>query len=91
MLLNLDFENNTILSCFFFFFLIIDLYFLIPVVIIHIFNPIAELIIPIVIPTKEAKAETETHPLTAETKISKCSYNSKLYKPFLCFLLISSF
>ena len=27
---NLDFANNTILSCFFFFFLIIDLYFLIP-------------------------------------------------------------
>ena len=38
MVLNLSFANNTILSCFFLFFLIIDLYFLIPVVITQIFN-----------------------------------------------------
>ena len=57
MLFNLDFANNTILSCFFFFFLIIDLYFLIPAVIAQIFNPIAELVIPIVIPAKEAKTD----------------------------------
>ena len=63
MLFNLDFANNTILSCFFFFFLIIDLYFLIPAVITQIFNPIVELAIPIGIPTKEAKAEMETHPV----------------------------
>ena len=56
MLFNLDFANNTILSCFFFFFLIIDLYFLTPAVIAQIFNPIAGLVIPIEIPTKEAKA-----------------------------------
>ena len=62
MLFNLDFANNTILSCVFFFFLIIDLYFLIHAVITQIFNPIAELVIPIGISTKEAKAETETHP-----------------------------
>ena len=73
MLFNLDFANNTILSCFLFFFLIIDLYFLIPVVIAQIFNFIAELVIPIGIPTKEAKAEMETHSLTVEIKISKCS------------------
>ena len=73
MLFNLDFANNTILSCFLFFFLIIDLYFLIPVVIAQIFNFIAELVIPIGIPTKEAKAEMETHPVTVEIKISKCS------------------
>ena len=60
MLFNLDFANNTILSCVFF--LIIDLYFLIHAVITQIFNPIAELVIPIGISTKEAKAETETHP-----------------------------
>ena len=54
MLFNLDFDNNTSLSCFFF--LIIDLYFLTPAVIAQIFNPIAGLVIPIEIPTKEAKA-----------------------------------
>ena len=32
-----------------------------------------ELAIPIRIPTKEVKAEMETHPVTAETKISKYS------------------
>ena len=42
--------------------LIVDLYFLIPAVIIQIFNTIAEVIIPIGIPIKEAKAEMETHP-----------------------------
>ena len=47
--------------------------FLIPPVITHIFNPNAELVIPTIIPTKEAKAEVKTHPGTAETKISKCS------------------
>ena len=40
-----------------FFFLIIDLYFLIPGAVAQIFNPIAELAIPIGIPTKEAKAD----------------------------------
>ena len=34
--------------------------FLIPAVIAQIFNPIAELVIPIGIPTKEAKEEMET-------------------------------
>ena len=32
-------------------------YFLIPAVIVQIFNSIAELVIPIAIPTKEAKSE----------------------------------
>ena len=58
MLFNIDFVNNTTLSCFFFFFLIIDLFFLISAVIAQIFNTIAELVIPIGIPTKEDKAET---------------------------------
>ena len=66
MLFNLDFANNTILSCFFLFFLIIDSYFLIPAVITHIFNPTAELVILIGIPTKNAKVEMETHPITVE-------------------------
>ena len=56
---------------FFFLFLIINLYFLIPAVVTQIFNPIAELIIPIGIPIKEAKAEMETHPVIVEAKIRK--------------------
>ena len=55
------------------FFVTIDLYFIIPAVITQIFNPIAELIIPIGIPTKESKAEMEMHPVTVQIKISKCS------------------
>ena len=70
MLFNLDFANNTILSCFFLFFLITDLYFLIPTVITQIFNPIVKLAIPIGIPAKEAKSEMETHPVIVEIKIS---------------------
>ena len=72
MLFNLDFGNNAILSCFIFF-LTIDLYFLIPAVITQIFNPIAELVIPIGILTKEAKAEIETHAVIVEVTISKWS------------------
>ena len=56
-----------------FLFITIDLYFIIPAVITQIFNPIAELIIPIGIPTKESKAEMEMHPVTVQIKISKCS------------------
>ena len=53
MLFKLIFTNNTICSCFFFFLLIIDIHFLIPAVIAQIFNPIANLLIPTEIPTKE--------------------------------------
>ena len=73
MLFDLDFAHNTILSCFFFFFLIIDSYFLIPAAISQIFNPIAELVFPIGIPSKEAKAEIEIHPVIVEAKIRRCS------------------
>ena len=62
MLCNLDFDSNTMLLCFFLFLLIIDLYFLIPAAIVQIFNPIAELVIHIGIPSKEAKSEIEIHP-----------------------------
>ena len=64
--------KNKILSCLFLIFLIIDLYLLIPAVIAQIFDPIAELVIPIEIWTKETKAEIETHPVIAGTKIRKC-------------------
>ena len=57
MLFNLEFANNTILSCFFFFFLITDLYIVISEAVAQIFNPIAELVIPIRIPIKEPKPE----------------------------------
>ena len=67
---------------FLFFFLIIDLYFLIPAVISLTFNPIAELVILIGIPTKESKAEMETHPVIVEITISKWSMQLKIYKCF---------
>ena len=66
MLFSSVIASNTILLCFFLF-LIID--FLIPAVIAQLFNPIAELTMPIGIPTKEASV----YPVTGETKISKCS------------------
>ena len=56
-LFNLDFANDNILS--YFFFLIIDLYLSIPAIIANIFDSITELVIPLGIPTKEAKAEME--------------------------------
>ena len=70
---NLSFPNNTIFSCFFFFFFIIDLYFLIPAVLAQIYIPTAELSISTGIATNEANTEIEAQPVTAETKISKCS------------------
>ena len=54
------------------FFMIIDLYSFIPAVIAKIFNPTAELVIPIGIPTNEANPEIEMQLLTTETKIKKC-------------------
>ena len=53
----------------FFLFLNYWVVLLIPAVITQIFNPIAEPVVPIGIPIKEAKAETETQ--TAEIDISK--------------------
>ena len=55
-----------------FFFLIIDVYFLIPAVIAQIFNPIAEFVIPVQVPIKEAKAEIQIHPVIVEAKVRKC-------------------
>ena len=71
MLFNLDLSSTTILSSLFYFFLIIEFYFLIPAVIAQIFNPFAELVSLLEIPTKEAEAET--HSVIAEAKIRKCS------------------
>ena len=49
------------------------LHFLIPAVITQIFNPVAELVTPIGIATKEAKAEMETHPVIVEITSGKRS------------------
>ena len=57
----------------FLFFLFMGLHFLIPAVITQIFNPVAELVTPIGIPTKEAKAEMETHPVIVEITSGKRS------------------
>ena len=73
MLSNLDFANSTVLSCFSFFFSIIDLCFLIPAVIAQTLNPSPELVVPIRITIKEAKAEMETHQVIVESKIRNCS------------------
>ena len=73
MVFNAVFTSNIILSYLFFIFLIINLYFLIPAVIAQSFVAAAELVILVGISTKEAKAEMETHPVTAEAKIGKCS------------------
>ena len=66
MIFNLILANNNMLLCFFFFLLIIDLYFLVPAIITQFFNPITELVSPIGISTKEAKAEMETLSIAAE-------------------------
>ena len=39
----------------------------------QIFNTIAELVIPVGIPTKKAKAEIEKHTVIVEITISECS------------------
>ena len=70
MLFNFDFASNTVLSCFFF--KINHLYFLVSADIAQIFNPFAEIVIPIGITTKEAKAEMKTHPVTGKITTSKC-------------------
>ena len=72
ILFNLNFAKNTIF-CDFSLFLIIYLYFLLPAFIAHIFNPTAELVIPIGMPSKEAKAEIQIHSIIVENKIRKCS------------------
>ena len=47
----------------------IDLLFLISAAIAQIFNSMAELVIPIEIPSQELKTEIEIHLVTAEAKI----------------------
>ena len=82
---------NTILSCFFLFFFIIDLNFLIPAVIVQIFIPTAELVIPTGTETNKANTEIETQPVIVETKISKCFYTSHSLNHNVLLLLKDNF
>ena len=93
MLFNLHFVNNTILiMLLFLLFLVTDIFLFNPVIIAQMFNPMAELVIPIRIPTKEEeKEEMEIHPLIVEDKIRKYSVEFRVVQKFLCFLLINSF
>ena len=74
MLFNLDCVNNTMyFFTYFFFFLIIDLYFLIHAAIIQILNLVPELVIPVIMPSDEEKAEIKIHPpVVADAEIRKC-------------------
>ena len=81
MLFSLELANNTILSSFFFFFLIIYLYFLIPLAIAQIFNPIAQLVISIGIPIKKANRKLKY----IQQLLERVQYNLELYKPFCSF------
>ena len=85
MIFNIDFANNTILSCFLLFFWIIELYFLIAWVISQIFNPIAELVTAIEIPNKEAKTEMETHSVILESTIRMWSIYQNSTNFFMVF------
>ena len=71
----------------FLFLLIIDLYFLTPAIIAQIFSPIAELAVPIGIPSKEPNAKIEI----TEAKIRKFSIQFRVRQTFICLLLINSF
>ena len=51
----------------------------------QIFNPTAELVIPIGTRNNEANAEIETQPVTVETKISKFSTKFKYLHVFFIF------
>ena len=53
--------------------MIIDLYFLIPAVVVQISNHTVEQAMPTGTQTNEANAKVETQPGTVETKISKFS------------------
>ena len=77
LVFNLGFANNIFYNVFLFF-LIVNLYFLIPVVIAPISYPTVRLVIPVGTPTKQAKSEIGKHPVTTEVKTGKCSikYNA---------------
>ena len=91
LVLNLVLANNIILQCFFFIFLIIDFYFLIFTIIMEILIFVAELVIPTGIPSKKARGEIETHPVTVEARIMNSQCNLKCCKPFCASYLLIHF
>ena len=70
--------------------LVINLCFLIPEFIAHIFHSTSELgmLLEMLLATKEEKAETEAHPVTTEAKISTFLIKLKAVKICLYFLLL---
>ena len=68
--------------------LIIDLYFLLPKIIAKHFNPTKELIMPIGIPTKEAKIENKTHPVIEEANVSRFNITKRLCERFCIFQFV---
>ena len=64
---------------------------LIPEAIAQIFNPVAELVIAIVIPRKEANAEIEIHPVIAEAKNKNVFSIIYLSTHFISFLQGNNF
>ena len=56
-------------------------------VIAQIFNPIAEILIPIAIQSKESNAEIETHPLIAKAKMKKVFHVIYNYRNFFVVII----
>ena len=73
------------------FFLIIDVWFLTPAAIAQNFNPIAENLILIGIPSKNVQVEIEIHPVIAEAQIRMSSILFRNEQTFMCFLHINSY
>ena len=67
----------------------INLCFLIRAVIAKIFNSTAELAIPTEIPTNEANAEIETHPLKQKRNQGNAQSSSKPFTSFYAYCLWS--
>ena len=84
MLFDRVLANNIIISCFFFFFLIIGLYNLIPAFTGQIFNATAKHGMPIGIPTKDARDEIETYPITIEANSVQVFNIDKTWANFFC-------
>ena len=73
------------------FFSMVDYYFVVPAVIAQIFNPSAELVIPIGTLTNEANTKIVIQPATAETKIRKSSNWFRAHAPFYAFHALSQY
>ena len=62
-----------------------------PGAVVKIFNPIAELVIPMRTPSRKAKVEIEINPVTAEAKTRNCFFkNSCYFRIFKLFVLTAN-